>query len=146
MSKLLITMLAVGLIGCAQKPQTKVLMRIVDPYSGVVYQLTDARCPRSGVYYFAFAYQDTLQGCYRIEEAQQKIYFISSIDWRTEVSYTFAQLIQSKRDFYISEGNALRSVTPSYGAPTPSQPNAVQSNPRMQTQCFTNGFGTITCN
>lgn len=142
MRKLLITTLAVGLIGCASKPQ--IVMRIVDPYSLLVYELTDAPCPyQFNNYPYAFTYQGTLQGCYRMAESEGAIYFISSHDWKTRVRYTIGQLVESKRIYELMMGQAISSVTPSY-APRPPVPQPEVVQPRIQ--CFSNGFGTVTCN
>ena len=145
MRTLIITTLAVGLIGCAtQPPKPQVLLRIVDPYSLIVYELTNAPCPyQFNNYPYAFTYQGTLQGCYDVNEAQQNMRFISSVDWKTRVIYTFTQLIEAKRVHESLIGYALQNVKPSYvpQSPAPSMP----SQPPM-IQCFTNGFGTITCN
>lgn len=144
MRKLLITTLAVGLIGCAAQP--KVVLRVVDPYSMIVYDLTDQPCPVYGSYPFVFQYQGKIEGCYRM--GSDAIYFISSHDWRTRVKYTIGQLVESKRQYEIGLGYAMQSVKPSYApnVPIPNlynpQPSALQS----PIQCFTNGFGTVQCN
>lgn len=139
MRTLLITTLAVGLIGCAA--QSKVVLRVVDPYSLIVYDLTDKPCPVYGSYPYVFEYRGTLEGCYRMDN--DAIYFISSYDWRTRVRYTIGQLVESKRQYEISLGYAMQSVKPSY-VPVPSTP--VPSTPQPMIQCFSNGFGTVTCN
>ena len=139
MRTLIISTLAVGLIGCATQP--KVVMRIVDPYSQIVYDLTDQPCPyQFNGYPFVFSYRGNLEGCYRT--GSDAIYFISSTDWRTRVAYTYDQLMQSKRAYESSLGYAIQSVKPSY-TPTPSTP--VPSRPAPMIQCFSNGFGTVTC-
>ncbi len=143
MRTLLITTLAVGLIGCASQP--KVVMRFVDPYSYSVYELTNAPCPRSGTYPLVFAYQGTTQGCYRVAEAEQRIYFITSQDWQTEIVYTYAQLIRAKREYESGVAYALQNVKPSY-APTVPYQSTVPQYTQPSIQCFTNGFGTVTCN
>jgi hypothetical protein len=140
MRTLLISTLAVGLIGCASSPQ--VVMRIVDPYSYSVYELTNAPCPRSGTYPLVFAYQGAVQGCYRVSERDQAMYFLSSHDWQTEVTYTYAQLVESKRVYESSLGYAMQMVRPSYAPTAQYQPAPVQPT----IQCFGNGFGTVTCN
>lgn len=146
MRTLIITTLAVGLIGCATQP--KVVLRIVDPYSMIVYELTDRPCPVKGPYPYAFTYQGTLQGCYRMAEGEGAIYFISSQDWSTRVRYTIGQLVESKRAYESNLGYALQTVKPSYAPSTPI-PNLYNppSQPLQSTiQCFTNGFGTVQCN
>ena len=145
MKTLIITTLAVGLIGCAtQPPKPQVLLRIVDPYSLIVYELTNAPCPyQFNNYPYAFTYQGTLQGCYRVAESEGAFYFISSHDWKTRVKYTIGQLVESKRTYEIMQGQALQSFTPSY-VPVQPAPQPAPSQPRIQ--CFSNGFGTITCN
>lgn len=139
MKTLIISTLVVGLIGCASKPQ--VVMRIVDPYSYSVYELTNAPCPRSGTYPLVFAYQGAIQGCYRVSERDQAMYFLSSHDWQTEVTYTYAQLVESKRVYESSLGYAMQTVRPTVPYRS-TQPAPVQST----VQCFGNGFGTVTCN
>lgn len=139
MRALLITTLAIGLIGCAAQP--KVVLRVVDPYSLIVYDLTDKPCPVYGSYPYVFEYRGTLEGCYRM--GNDAIYFISSHDWRTRVKYAIGQLVESKRQYEISLGYAMQSVKPSY-VPVPSTP--VPSTPQPMIQCFSNGFGTVTCN
>jgi hypothetical protein len=143
MRTLLISTLAVGLIGCASKPQ--VVMRIVDPYSYSVYELTNAPCPRSGTYPLVFAYQGAIQGCYRVSERNQAMYFLSSHDWQTRVTYTYAQLVEAKRVYESSLGYVMQTVRPSYAPTVPYQ--STQPAPSPSTlQCFGNGFGTVTCN
>lgn len=139
MRTLLISTLAVWLIGCASQP--KVVMRIVDPYSYSVYELTNAPCPRAGTYPLVFAYQGAVQGCYRVSERDQAMYFLSSHDWQTEVTYAYAQLIESKRVYESSLGYAMQTVRPTVSYQS-TQPARVQST----VQCFGNGFGTVTCN
>lgn len=141
MRTLLITTLAIGLIGCAAQP--KVVLRVVDPYSLIVYDLTDKPCPVHGSYPYVFEYRGKMEGCYWIAESEGAIYFISSHDWRTRVRYTIGQLVESKRQYEISLGYAMQSVKPSY-VPVPSTP--VPSTPQPMIQCFSNGFGTVTCN
>lgn len=138
MRTLLITTMAVGLIGCTT--QSKVVMRIVDPYSQAVYELTDKPCPRSlRGYPYTFTYQGTIEGCYNNLEREQRIDFISAQDWSTRVTYTYAQLLQAKRNYEGSQNFIMRNIVPN--APTP-QP--IPKQPMIQ--CFSNGFGTITCN
>ena len=144
MKTILITTLAVGLIGCTSTPRPQIIMRIVDPYSLLAYELTNAPCPyQFNNYPYAFTYQGTLQGCYRIAENQSGIYFISSVDWKTRVKYSTAQLMESKRVYEMTQGQALQSFTPSY-TPRPPVPQSEIAQPRIQ--CFSNGAGTITCN
>lgn len=144
MKTILITTLAVGLIGCTSTPKPQVLMRIVDPYSLLAYELTNAPCPyQFNNYPYAFTYKGTLQGCYRVAENEGAIYFISSHDWKTRVKYTFGQLVESKRVYEMMQGQALQSFTPSY-VPVPSTPQSTPVQPRIQ--CFSNGAGTVTCN
>lgn len=139
MRTLLITTLAVGLIGCATQP--KIVLRIVDPYSLIVYDLTDQPCPVYGNYPFVFQYQGKIEGCYRM--GSDAIYFISSHDWRTQVKYTMGQLVESKRQYEISLGYTMQSVKPSAPNLYNPPPQPLQS---PMIQCFSNGFGTITCN
>jgi len=143
MKTLITTTLAVALIGCASS-QPKTVLRIVDPYSLVVYDLTDEPCPRSTVYPFVFRYQGSIQGCYLTSERDQKMYFLSSTDWRLQVTYTYAQLIQAKRQHESALGYALQTVKPSY---VPSTQNTLppSNNSSTMIQCYTNGFGTVTC-
>lgn len=143
MRKLLLAVMALGLIGCASQP--KVVMRIVDPYSQVMYELTDAPCPMRGDFPFTFTYQGSLEGCYRLVEAESAIYFISSHDWSTQVRYTIWQLIEAKRAYDVRLGNTLQSVKPSYApsVPVPSTPQPARPQPMVQ--CFSNNFGTVTC-
>jgi hypothetical protein len=144
MKTLVITTLAVGLIGCASN-QSKTVLRIVDPYSQIVYDLTDEKCPRSTAYPYVFRYQGAIQGCYWVSERDQKMYFLSSSDWQTHVTYTYAQLVQSKQYYESTLAYALQSTTPSY--PPPSTKNTLPQSTTGSTmvQCFTNGFGTVTC-
>jgi len=143
MKTIITTTLAVALIGCASN-QPKTVLRIVDPYSQIVYSLTDAPCPRSTAYPYVFTYQGTIQGCYRIAKRDQKMYFLSSTDWQTRVTYTYAQLIQAKNQYESALGYALQNVKPSYAQSTPyTLPPSINSSTMVQ--CFTNGFGTVTC-
>jgi len=145
MRKLLTITIALGLIGCTA--QSKVVLRVVDPYSMVVYELTDKPCPRGGSYPYAFTYQGSLQGCYRIAENEGVIYFISSHDWSTRVTYTIGQLVESKRIYESRLGYAMQNVKPSYAPIVPYQSTptpVVPSQPSIQ--CFSNGFGTVQCN
>lgn len=144
MKTIITTTLAVALIGCASN-QPKTVLRIVDPYSQIVYSLTDAPCPRSTAYPYVFTYQGAIQGCYRIAERDQKMYFLSSTDWQTHVTYTYAQLIQSKREYESTLGYALQSITPSYAPRSTQNTLPPSTNSSTMVQCFTNGFGTVTC-
>lgn len=141
MRTLLISTLAVGLIGCASSPQ---VVRIVDPYSYSVYELTNVPCPRSGTYPLVFAYHGTIQGCYRVSEARQGVYLISALDWRTEVFYSFSQLSNAKDQYVAMSNQVILSNRPTYQYTAPYQPETSSSFPRAQ--CFGNGFGTVTCN
>ena len=143
MRTLLITTLAVGLIGCASN-QPKTVLRIVDPYSQIVYDLTDEKCQRSTFYPYVFRYQGSIQGCYWISEREQRIYFLSSTDWQTNVTYTYNQLIQAKRQYESAVGYALQTVRPSYAQST-QNPLPLPNTGSTMVQCFTNGFGTVTC-
>jgi hypothetical protein len=142
MRTLLITTMAVGLIGCATQP--KVVLRVVDPYSLIVYDLTDKPCPVYGNYPFVFQYQGKIEGCYRM--GSDAIYFISSHDWRTQVKYTIGQLVESKRAYESNLGYALQNVKPSYAPSVPNLYNPPSQPLQSPIQCFTNGFGTVTCN
>lgn len=143
MRTLLITTLAVGLIGCAAQP--KVVMRVVDPYSLIVYDLTDQPCPRQIYGYpFVFSYQGIIEGCYRM--GNDAIFFISSHDWSTRVRYTIGQLVESKRQYESNLGYALQNVKPSYAPSVPNLYNPPSQPLQSPIQCFTNGFGTVTCN
>lgn len=144
MRTLIISTLAIGLIGCAT--QSKVVLRVVDPYSLIVYELTDKPCPVKGPYPYAFTYQGTLQGCYRMAENEGAIYFISSHDWRTQVRYTMGQLVESKRIYELMTGQAIQSVKPSYAPAVPNLYNPPSQPLQSTIQCFTNGFGTVQCN
>lgn len=144
MKTTLITIMAVGLIGCSTAPQTKTVLRIVDPYSQIVYDLTNEKCPRSLAYPYVFRYQGAIQGCYWSSERDQKIYFLSSTDWQTRVTYSFAQLIRAKREYESTMAYALQNTKPSYAQSTPYPLTAPNTTSTM-VQCFTNGFGTVTC-
>lgn len=142
MRTILITTLAVGLIGCATQP--KIVLRVVDPYSMIVYELTDKPCPVYGSYPYVFQYRGELQGCYRM--GNNAIYFISSHDWRTQVKYTIGQLVESKRRYEMGEGMAIQNVKPSYAPTVPYQAAPAPQATVPSIQCFTNGFGTVQCN
>lgn len=142
MRTLLISTLAVGLIGCASKSQT---VQIVDPYTYAVYELTDTKCPYMiGDYPLVFAHQGAIQGCYRVSEARQGVYLISARDWRTEVFYSFSQLSNAKDQYIAMSNQVILSNRPTYQYTAPYQPETSASFPRAQ--CFGNGFGTISCN
>lgn len=143
MRTLLISTLAVGLIGCASQPVDTV--RIVDPYTYTVYDLTDKPCPyKIGDYPLVFAHQGVIQGCYRVSEARQGVYFISARDWRTEVFYSFSQLSKARDQYTAISNQAVLNYRPSIsGAPAPQ---TAPSDSFSRVQCFGNGFGTITCN
>jgi len=140
MRTLLAATLALTITGCASDP--KIVLRVVDPYSLIVYELTDKRCPVYGPYPYVFTYQGTIQGCYRMAESEGAIYFISSHDWRTQVRYTIGQLVESKRAYESSLGYAMQTVKPS----VPNLYNPPSQPLQSTIQCFTNGFGTVQCN
>lgn len=143
MKTAIITTLAVTLIGCAApKPQS--IARIVDPYTYTVYELTEAPCPiNSARYPNVFVYGGVVQGCYGVSEVNKGIYFLTAKDWRTVVFYSFDQLVRS-RDQYMAISNNL-PVMPRLSYPSPSVP-LTTSDPFPKMQCYSNGFGTISCN